>query len=273
MKKLLSSLVIYLFLSFLFAETLQSSNLNSIRTFFGPHTEISSMLSKKTGLPLDKIGVTFYTDKFNFSILDSNLLYEKRGDLEAKEYIYSIPYMVDDCVLVSRNDDSSGALLDYESKRFVTYKDNILGENLINDFGIKNYDCSCNSAAEVLYKIKDNQADYTIIPMTLAYLLVDELGYNNYFTISHPVFGIDYRFVMSKDDYLEMEKLNTILMEMFTSGELDSVYLKYGVRSRNEPYYKSNTGFAVLISVLFIILFIAVFVMLKIRDKNHWEEL
>ena len=275
-KKVFSSVCFFVFLltnSILFAEDYNSSFYNSVRMFYGPHAEIADLVSKKTGIPIEYLGLTFYTDSFHFSVLDTNLLFKESSFFGSNEYIHSIPYIYDDCVMVSRPEDSVDVLMNYEKRRFITYKDNPFGREWAEPFGIRNYNDCCNSVAEVFYKIANNQADYTFISSRLAYLLRDELGFNEELAISHPVFGIEYRFVTKTEDYHNIEAINTAIIEMLEFNEIDDIYLKYGLRSRVEPYIKPNVGFTTLIAILFIILFGAIFVMLKLREKNHWREI
>lgn len=273
MKKIISSFVFFLSLFFVAAENYKNSPYNSLSLFFGPHEEIAELVSNKTKIPIEYKGLSFYTDRFYFSVLDSNLNFLQSVQRDSDDYIYSIPYIYDDCVMVSRVDSSIEVLMNYENKRFSTLKNNPLGTIWAEEFGIENFDDSSNSVADVFYMIVQGASDYTFVPSRLAYLLRDELGFTEELTISHPMFGIEYRFVMPKSDYKDIEVINSAIIEMLDFNELDDIYLKYGLRARTEPYIKSNIFFTSLIGILFVILFGAVFIMLKIREKNHWREM
>lgn len=271
------SFVILLFvllnLSVLSASPLWVDNLNSITTFFGPHEEILKLVSQKSGFKIKYCGLSFFTDELNFSVLDTGLNYLAKENQAEEAYIYSVPYIYDECVMVSRVDENVEVLLDYENKKFLTFKTDPLGKKWTTGFGIENYDDSYSSAAEVFFSIARGCGNYTFISSRLAYLLRDELGLSDVLTISHPIFGINYRFVMEKKDYREMEKLNTILIEFLDSEEIKDIYLKYGIRPKIEPYIKANTALIVSISLLVVMLFIAVFIMLKIIGGSQGEEL
>lgn len=273
-KKLFAVFVFFTMFFTMSAESFSTtSSMNSIRTYFGPHKEIAELIYKKTGIKIEYTGLTFFIDKIYLSVMDANLSFLESTKMDSHDYIFTIPYIYDDCVMVSRTEKSMDVIMNYENKRYITYRDNPFGDELAEAFGIEYYDDSCASVADAFAQIVRGDSDYTFVPSRLAYLLREELDFTDVLTISHPIFGIEYRFIMKENDFEKLELVNEALMEMLESGEIDSVYLKFGLRSRVEPYIKSNTGFTALIGILFVILFSVIFVLLKLREKNHWREL
>lgn len=193
--------------------------------------EIASILEQNTGILITKQAIVSQLSK-----LYSTIIYMSK-DEDTAEYTFTLPYLTDDAVLVTRKGEDIEIMKEINTgnsdRIYAGFKNDTLFQDWLADSGFHNINEESETFADALEFIIAHQADFTILPNHMAQRVISESGLSYTLTTSRTLFPIEYRIPVEIDDVDTLVILNDELLKLDTEGTLTDIYFRKGIRSNS----------------------------------------
>jgi hypothetical protein len=191
--------------------------------------EIASILEQKTGILITKQAIVSQLSK-----LYSTIIYMSK-DEETAEYTFTLPYLTDDAVLITRKGEDIEIMKEINTgnsdRIYAGFQNDSLFRSWLADSGFHNMNDDTETFADALELIIAHQADFTILPNHMAQRVISESGLGYTLTTSRTLFPIEYRIPVEISDVDSLVILNDELLKLDTKGTLTDIYFRKGIRS------------------------------------------
>ena len=173
-------------------------------------------------------------------------------------YIYTLPYLTDDAVLVTRLGEDITITKEINEgnsdKIYAGYPGDNIFRTWLSESHFNNIEEVSTNIADALELVLDNEADFTILPYHVATAIITNTMLSPRLTMSRTLFPIEYRFPILKDDIESFSKLNDELYKMEHDGTLVDIYYKNGIRPNIVIEQESKLLKPIILNVLLLFL-------------------
>lgn len=256
------------------------------------HQEIKQLVEAEIKAPIEYFSMT--TDKYNNSDIFFYDVFQYGSmspipDSEKGDFLVSLPYTWDYGVVISRK--TEGETLDnhanLKEKKYIT----ITGISSLEKHMVANKQkISYNRTTDTspfnsFSKIFKGEADFTILPNTIAEFLLLSTGMKNELAVTgspeDTIMVVNYRFAVKKEDRVTLIKINDAINKLYKNKTLLEVANNNYMPAVFIPNYNGNEttkqstalyGLNILVLSITIILFISSLILTKKTQKNRKKQ-
>lgn len=149
-------------------------------------------------------------------------------------YIYTLPYLTDDAVLVTRLGEDIEITKEINegnsTKIYAGYENDSVFRVWLEESHFDNINEESKNIADALEFILDGKADFTILPYHMATAIISSTMITPRLTTSRTLFPVEYRFPIPKDDIESFTKINDELYKLEHDGTLVEIYYREGLK-------------------------------------------
>ncbi len=151
-----------------------------------------------------------------------------------ENYIYTLPYLTDDAVLVTRLGEDIEITKEINegnsSKIYAGYDNDSVFRVWLKESHFDNITEESKNVADALEFILDGKADFTILPYHMATAIITSTMIAPRLTTSRTLFPVEYRFPIPKNDIESFTKINDELYKLEHNGTLVEIYYREGLK-------------------------------------------
>ncbi len=203
---------------------------------------------------------------------------EEPEPLLPENFVYTLPYLTDDVVLVTRIGEDIEIKKEINdgnnSRIYAGYEHDDIFRQWLAESNFDNITDMSETLEDSFNMIIAGTADFTILPHQMATTIISDASLGSQLTTSRVLFPVEYRLPIEKDDVETLVRINDELFKMEQDGTLLDIYYRKGVKSNIVIEQESKllkpimlTVFLLFFCILSIVYFIRYFTVYK-NTKN-----